>query len=90
MMWRFFQSDAGPSRFSWDNGSLLSGKVATVYGLANGKKSNKRVIVNVDDSYGPRIVEQCSVPVWTYALKTKADLRAEDVKLSLQGYRLPQ
>lgn len=60
-------------------------KLRLFTGLANGKKSNKRVIVNVDDSYGPRIVEQCSVPVWTYALKAKADLRAEDVKLSLQG-----
>lgn len=53
--------------------------------LIGGKKANKRAIVNIDDSYGPRIVERCPVPVWTYALKAKADLRAEDVRLSLQG-----
>jgi UDP-N-acetylmuramoyl-L-alanyl-D-glutamate--2,6-diaminopimelate ligase len=54
-------------------------------GLIGGKKANKRAIVNVDDSYGPRIVERCPVPVWTYAIKAKADIRAEDVRLSLQG-----
>jgi UDP-N-acetylmuramoyl-L-alanyl-D-glutamate--2,6-diaminopimelate ligase len=48
-------------------------------------KANKRAIVNIDDPYGTRIVERCPVPVWTYALKAKADLRAEAVRLSLQG-----
>ncbi len=53
--------------------------------LTKGLKPNKRAIVNIDDLYGKRIVERCSAPVWTYALKTKADLRAEGVRLSLQG-----
>ncbi|MBI5671694.1 MAG: UDP-N-acetylmuramoyl-L-alanyl-D-glutamate--2,6-diaminopimelate ligase [Nitrospirae bacterium] len=53
--------------------------------LKGGLKANKRAIVNIDDPYGTRIVERCPVPVWTYALNAKADLRAEAVRLSLQG-----
>ncbi|MGZ8374286.1 MAG: UDP-N-acetylmuramoyl-L-alanyl-D-glutamate--2,6-diaminopimelate ligase [Nitrospira sp.] len=53
--------------------------------LKGGLKANKRAIVNIDDPYGTRIVERCPVPVWTYALNAKADLRAEAVQLSLQG-----
>lgn len=49
------------------------------------KKPNKRAIVNSDDPYGVRIKALCPAPVWTYALKAKADLRAEDVRLSLEG-----
>lgn len=67
--------------------AYFQAKLRLFTGLIGGKKGNKRAIVNVDDSYGPRIVEQCPVPVWTYALKAKADLRAEDVCLSLQGTR---
>lgn len=65
--------------------AYFQAKLRLFTGLANGHKANKRAIVNIDDSYGPRIVENCPVPVWTYALKAKADLRAEDVRLSLQG-----
>lgn len=65
--------------------AYFQAKLGLFTGLAGGYKTNKRAIINLDDSYGPRIVEQCPVPVWTYALKTKADLRAEDVRLSLQG-----
>ncbi|UVT15316.1 MAG: UDP-N-acetylmuramoyl-L-alanyl-D-glutamate--2,6-diaminopimelate ligase [Nitrospira sp.] len=60
-------------------------KLRLFTGLTGGRKANKRAIVNVDDSYGTRIAEQCPAPVWTYALKNKADLRAEAVRLSLQG-----
>lgn len=60
-------------------------KLRLFTGLNGGGKGNKRAIVNIDDPYGNRIVEQSPVPVWTYALKTRADLRAEAVRLSLQG-----
>lgn len=60
-------------------------KLRLFTGLTGGHKANKRAIVNADDSYGNRIAEQCPAPVWTYALKNKADLRAEAVRLSLQG-----
>lgn len=60
-------------------------KLKLFTGLKGGQKANKRAIINIDDPYGPRIVERCSVPVWTYSVKNKADLRAETVRLSLQG-----
>ncbi|OQW37045.1 MAG: UDP-N-acetylmuramoyl-L-alanyl-D-glutamate--2,6-diaminopimelate ligase [Nitrospira sp. SG-bin1] len=60
-------------------------KLKLFTGLKGGRKSNKRGIVNIDDPYGKRIVGLCPAPVWTYALKAKADLRAEAVRLSLQG-----
>ncbi|HMS84924.1 MAG TPA: UDP-N-acetylmuramoyl-L-alanyl-D-glutamate--2,6-diaminopimelate ligase [Nitrospira sp.] len=65
--------------------AYFQAKLRLFTGLIGGKKGNKRAIVNVDDSYGLRIVERCPVPVWTYGLKANADLRAEDVRLSLQG-----
>lgn len=60
-------------------------KLKLFTGLKSGVKANKRAIVNIDDPYGSRIVDRSPVPVWTYALQTKADLRAESVRLSLQG-----
>lgn len=60
-------------------------KLRLFTGLAEGHKENKRAIINVDDSYGSQIIERSPVPVWTYALKRKADLRAEDVRLSIRG-----
>ncbi len=60
-------------------------KLKLFTGLKGGLKANKRAIVNIDDPYGSRIIERCPAPVWTYALKAKADLRAEAVRLSLQG-----
>ena len=65
--------------------AYFQAKLRLFTGLVDGSKANKRAIINVDDSYGPRIVEQCPVPVWTYGLKAKADIRAENVRLSLQG-----
>jgi UDP-N-acetylmuramoyl-L-alanyl-D-glutamate--2,6-diaminopimelate ligase len=60
-------------------------KLRLFTGLKSGVKANKRAIVNIDDPYGHRIIERCPAQVWTYALKAKADLRAESVRLSLQG-----
>lgn len=60
-------------------------KLRLFTGLADGHKKSKRAIINVDDSYGNRIVARSPVPVWTYALKRKADLRAENVQLSIRG-----
>lgn len=60
-------------------------KLRLFTGLTGTHKQNKRAIVNVDDPSGARIKQQCPAPVWTYALKTQADLRAESVRLSLGG-----
>jgi UDP-N-acetylmuramoyl-L-alanyl-D-glutamate--2,6-diaminopimelate ligase len=65
--------------------AYFQAKLRLFTGLKSGVKGNKRAIVNIDDPYGHRIIEQCTAPVWTYALKTKADLCAESVRLSLQG-----
>ncbi len=60
-------------------------KLRLFTGLTGSRKPNKRAIVNLDDSYGARIAALCPAPVWTYGIKADADLRAEDVRLSLQG-----
>jgi UDP-N-acetylmuramoyl-L-alanyl-D-glutamate--2,6-diaminopimelate ligase len=44
-----------------------------------------RAIVNVDDAYGERVVAASPAPVWTYAIDRPADLRAEAVRISLEG-----
>ncbi|TAJ09625.1 MAG: UDP-N-acetylmuramoyl-L-alanyl-D-glutamate--2,6-diaminopimelate ligase [Nitrospirae bacterium] len=49
------------------------------------KLKPKRAIVNVDDERGPRVCQACRVPVWTYAIRRPADIRAEAVRLSLAG-----
>ena len=60
-------------------------KLRLFTGLTGTRKPNKRAIVNADDPYGALIVKRCPAPVWTYGVKTKADLRAEGVRLSLHG-----
>jgi UDP-N-acetylmuramoyl-L-alanyl-D-glutamate--2,6-diaminopimelate ligase len=52
-----------------------------------GTKRSKRAIVNVDDERGRLVCAASRVPVWTYSIKQPADLRAEDVQLSLAGSR---
>ncbi len=60
-------------------------KLRLFTGLTGSRKPNKRAVINLDDSYGARIVALCPAPVWTYGLRANADLRAEAVRLSLQG-----
>src|SRR3989442_15458347 len=49
--------------------------------------SEAHAIVNGDDPYGGRVVEATRARVWTYAIDRPADLRAEDVQISLNGVR---
>src|SRR5256712_442786 len=49
--------------------------------------SEAHAIVNGDDPYGRRVVEATRARVWTYAIDRPADLRAEDVQISLNGVR---
>lgn len=53
--------------------------------LGRGGKSGQRAIVNMDDPRGPQIRAACRVPVWGYAVAGKTDLKAERVKLSMDG-----
>ncbi len=49
------------------------------------KPNTKRAIVNADDPRSARIVKAVTVPVWTYGLGGRADLRAEDIRMSAGG-----
>jgi len=60
-------------------------KLRLFTGLAGGKKTGKRAIVNLDDPRGVAIRAACPVPVWGYAIKNQADIKAERVRLSLAG-----
>ncbi len=60
-------------------------KLRLFTGLTGMHKPNKRAIVNIDDPAGERIARMCRVPVWTYGMKREADLRAEHLRLSLEG-----
>ncbi|MBA5865702.1 MAG: UDP-N-acetylmuramoyl-L-alanyl-D-glutamate--2,6-diaminopimelate ligase [Nitrospira sp. CR1.3] len=53
--------------------------------LGRGEKAGQRAIVNMDDPRGPQVRAACRVPVWGYALTGKTDLKAERVKLSMNG-----
>ena len=46
-----------------------------------------KAVVNVDDSYAPRILAAASCPVLTTAVTEKADLRAENLELLSEGIR---
>lgn len=60
-------------------------KLRLFTGLAGGRKAGKRAIVNLDDPRGASIQAACPVPVWSYAIQNRADLKAEQVRLSLAG-----
>jgi UDP-N-acetylmuramoyl-L-alanyl-D-glutamate--2,6-diaminopimelate ligase len=60
-------------------------KMRLFTGLGTGKKTGQRVIVNMDDPYGSKIRAACRVPVWGYAVNSRAELKAEQVRLSMSG-----
>jgi UDP-N-acetylmuramoyl-L-alanyl-D-glutamate--2,6-diaminopimelate ligase len=60
-------------------------KLKLFTGLTGEQKTGKRAIINVDDPRGNAIRSACHVPVWGYALKNRADLQAEEIRLSLTG-----
>ena len=65
--------------------AYFQAKLRLFTGLTGTAKQKKRAIINLDDPSGARIASLCPTPVWTYGIKEKADLRAEDVRLSLGG-----
>jgi len=60
-------------------------KLRLFTGLGRGKKTGQRAIINMDDPRGAEIRAACRVPVWGYAVKSQADLKAERVHLSMNG-----
>ena len=53
--------------------------------LGQGKKTGQRAIVNMDDPRGALVRAACRVPVWGFAVKGRADLQAEHMRLSMNG-----
>jgi len=53
--------------------------------LFTGLGPQGRAIVNRDDPYGSRVMAATRARVWTYAIDEPADLRAENVSMSLAG-----
>ncbi|MBI5814486.1 MAG: UDP-N-acetylmuramoyl-L-alanyl-D-glutamate--2,6-diaminopimelate ligase [Nitrospinae bacterium] len=47
--------------------------------------SPRTAVINMDDPYGRRLVKMTSAPVITYGLSPEADVRAEDVTVSVDG-----
>ena len=47
------------------------------------KTNSKRAVVNVDDEWGAKLAEKCSVPVWTYGIRRQADIQAHDIASTL-------
>lgn len=60
-------------------------KLRLFTGMAGGSKSGKRAIINMDDPRGNAIRDVCPVPVWGYAVQHRADLKAEQLRLSMAG-----
>lgn len=62
-------------------------KVRLFTGLttSGSKPGPKRAIVNADDPWALRIKQACHVPVWTYSIREASDIRAHDVRLSVDG-----
>lgn len=54
--------------------------------VAGGHKTGpKRALVNADDPWAPLILQQCSIPIWTFGIHSKADIQAEAVQLGMDG-----
>lgn len=49
------------------------------------KTGPKRALVNVDDERASMILQQCSIPTWTFGLHAPADIKAEAIRLSMGG-----
>jgi UDP-N-acetylmuramoyl-L-alanyl-D-glutamate--2,6-diaminopimelate ligase len=54
-------------------------------GLADQKKKKGRAVINLDDRYGVKLMEKCTVPVLTYGLGARAEFRASNVKTDFSG-----
>jgi UDP-N-acetylmuramoyl-L-alanyl-D-glutamate--2,6-diaminopimelate ligase len=48
-------------------------------------KQCKHAIINIDDTYGKRLVNKTSVPTTTFGIENEADLKADDIKIKPSG-----
>ena len=65
----------------------LAAKTRLFQGLfrSGHKTGEKRAVINGDDAYGRRILEEAAGPVWSYGLGSGADIRAEAIEATPQG-----
>ena len=52
---------------------------------ANQEKDNKGAVINIDDSYGHRVMEKTTAPTITYSTLGKGTLNASDVHMSTKN-----
>lgn len=63
----------------------FSAKLRLFTTLGQGRKTGQRAIINMDDPRGGQVRAACRVPVWGFAIKARADLQAERLRLSMNG-----
>lgn len=73
--------------FHHDLDEYFAAKLRLFTGLnqSGAKPNTKRTIINADDPRSAEIAKAVTVPVWTYGIGGRADLRAEDVRMSAAG-----
>ena len=60
-------------------------RLFTEYVDGGQKPGPKRALVNADDVWAPLILQQCRIPVWTFGIHSKADIKAEAIQLGMNG-----
>ena len=60
-------------------------KLFTALSSSAKKPEPKRAIINIDDPKGALLCKTTQTPIWTYSLTSPADIRAEQVQLTLEG-----
>ncbi len=48
-------------------------------------KPGGRAVINTDDLWGGRLIQESSGPAWTFGIENQADFRAMDIKTSIHG-----
>lgn len=69
---------------SWED--YLNSKLKLFHGLGRGEKSGpKYAVVNADDPAADDFIQAAPVPVWTFGVKEKAMVTADDVRITASG-----
>jgi len=63
-------------------------RLFTMLGEPTAKRGRRYAVLNADQPASARLRAVCSVPVVSYALDADADVRAEDVRESLDGFEM--
>lgn len=55
--------------------------------LIRSLKSDKTAVLNADDPWTLRLIEQCQAKIFTYGIEQKADIQAKEIRLGLTSSR---